>query len=122
MEIYEFISRDNFVITEEVKVYVAATVTMLSFGMRNYLCDVFDKVIIYPSVYFSNIFKQYHKGEFNPNAKAVVFSWEDFQKGFDVSADNLNLGIHEFTHVLHHQGLQGSDNSAVLFFQNVCFN
>lgn len=112
---YEFVAREDFVITEEVKVHVAATLTMLSFGMREYLCEVFDKIIIYPSVYFSRITKQYHKGEFNPNTKAVVFSWEDFQKGFDVSSDNLNLGIHEFAHVLHYQGLQSSGSGAVLF-------
>lgn len=112
---YEFVSRENFIITEEVKVYVAATFVMLSFGMREYLCDVFDKIIIYPSVYFSTINKQYHKGEFNPNAKAVVFSWDDFRKGFEVSSDNLNLGIHEFTHVLHYQGLKRSDIGSVLF-------
>jgi Mlc titration factor MtfA (ptsG expression regulator) len=112
---YEFISRENFVISEEVKVHVAATFIMLSFGMREYLCEVFDRIIIYPSIYYSRITKQYHKGEFNPNTKTVVFSWEDFQKGFDISSDNLNLGIHEFAHVLHHHGLDNNDNSAVLF-------
>jgi Mlc titration factor MtfA (ptsG expression regulator) len=112
---YEFVSRDSFVITEEVKVHIAATITMLSFGMRQYLCNVFDKIIIYPSVYYSNLSKQYHKGEFNPNARAVVFSWEDFQKGFDITNDNLNLGIHEFAHVLHHQGLRSNDISTLLF-------
>jgi Mlc titration factor MtfA (ptsG expression regulator) len=112
---YAFVSRGNFVITEEVRVHIAATIIMLSFGMRKYLCTVFDKIIIYPSVYYSNLSKQYHKGEFNPNAKAVVFSWEDFQKGFDIDNDNLNLGIHEFAHVLHHHGMQSNDTSATLF-------
>jgi Mlc titration factor MtfA (ptsG expression regulator) len=115
LEEYEFISRENFIITEEVKVHVAATLIMLSFGMREYLSDVFDRIIIYPSIYFSRITKQYHKGEFNPNTKTIVFSWEDFQKGFDISSDNLNLGIHEFAHVLHHHGLESNDSSAVLF-------
>jgi MtfA peptidase len=112
---YEFVSREGFIITEEVKVHVVATLAMLSFGMREYLCDVFQRIIIYPSIYFSKITKQYHKGEFNPNTKTVVFSWEDFQKGFDISSDNLNLGIHEFAHVLHHHGLESNDNSALLF-------
>lgn len=115
LEKYEFVSREDFEITEEVKVHVAATLIMLSFGMREYLCEVFDKIIIYPSIYFSKITKQYHKGEFNPNTKAVVFSWEDFQKGFDLSSDNLNLGIHEFAHVLHYQGLQSNDSGSILF-------
>lgn len=112
---YEFVSRENFAITEEIKVHVAATFTMLSFGMREYLSEVFDKIIIYPSIYYSRITKQYHKGEFNPNTRTVVFSWEDFQKGFDISSDNLNLGIHEFTHVLHYHGSRSNDSSAVLF-------
>ena len=112
---YEFVSRENFAITEDIKVHVAATFTMLSFGMREYLSEVFDKIIIYPSIYYSRITKQYHKGEFNPNTKTVVFSWEDFQKGFDISSDNLNLGIHEFVHVLHYHGLQSNDSSAMLF-------
>jgi Mlc titration factor MtfA (ptsG expression regulator) len=115
IEKYQFLGRENFVITEEVKIHVAATYIMLSFGMRQYLCDVLDKIIIYPSIYFSRITKQYHKGEFNPNAKVIVFSWEDFQKGYDITNDNLNLGIHEFAHVLHYQGLQGNDNGAMLF-------
>ncbi|PKB16023.1 zinc-dependent peptidase [Flavobacterium sp. 5] len=112
---YEFVSREGFVVTEEVKVYVAATFVMLSFGMREYLCEVFDRIIIYPSVYFSRITKQYHKGEFNPNTKVVAFSWEDFQKGFDISSDNLNLGIHEFAHVLQYQALERNDSSSILF-------
>lgn len=115
LEKYKFVGRKDFVITEEVKIHIAATYIMLSFGMRLYLCDVFDKIIIYPSIYLSKITKQYHKGEFNPNTKAVVFSWEDFQKGYDISNDNLNLGIHEFAHALHYQGIQGNYNGAMLF-------
>jgi MtfA peptidase len=112
---YEFLGRENFVVTENVKIHIAATFIMLTFGKRKYLCDVFDKIIIYPSVYFSRIKQQYHKGEFNPNAKVVVFSWEDFQKGFDVYNDNLNLGIHEFVHVMHYQALRRSDTDSLLF-------
>lgn len=83
--------------------------------MRHYLSDVFDKIIIYPSVYLSLISKEHHKGEFNPISKVVVFSWEDFQQGFNFSSDNLNLGIHEFAHVLHHHGLKRNDNGSILF-------
>jgi hypothetical protein len=35
------------------------------FGMRHYLIDVFDKIIIYPQPLFSTITQEYHKGEFN---------------------------------------------------------
>ena len=34
---------------------------------------------------------------------------------FDISFDILNLGIHEFAHVLHHHELESNDSSALLF-------
>jgi len=115
IENYEFIGKDDFIITDEVKVLIAATSTMLTFGMRNYLYTVIDKVIVFPSSYLSTVTDHYHKGEFNPKVKAIVFSWEDFLKGFETKEDNLNLGIHEFAHVLNYHGLKSSDASAIIF-------
>lgn len=115
IEAYEFHGKDNFLITEEVKLLVASTAVMLTFGMRTYLFDVIDKIIIYPSEYYSTTNEAYHKGEFNPRMKAVVLSWEDFNKGFEITNDNLNLGIHEFTHVLNFHGLKNEDASAIVF-------
>lgn len=115
IENYEFIGKGDFTITDEVKVRIAATSTMLTFGMRNYLFTVIDKVIVFPSIYLSTVTDEYHKGEFNPRLKAIVFSWEDFVEGFDTDKDNLNLGIHEFAHVLNYHGLRGGDSSAIIF-------
>ena len=115
---FEFIGREKFEITDEVKVLIAATSVMLTFGMRNYLYKVIDKIIVYPSIYFSNSSNDYHKGEFNPMMRAIVFSWEDFLAGYDISNDNLNLGIHEFTHVLHFQSLKIDDVSSNIFSKN----
>lgn len=115
IERYEFVGREDFVITAEVKTRIAASYIALSFGMRNYLVDVFERIIVYPEAYFSSSSDQYHKGEFNPRVKAVVFSWQDFIAGNDISNDNLNLGIHEFAHVLHHHGRNRGDISAAIF-------
>jgi len=115
IENYKFVGKEDFIITDEVKVLIAATSTMLTFGMRNYLYQVIDKVIVFPSSYLSTITNEYHKGEFNPRVKAIVFSWEDFVKGFENKDDNLNLGIHEFAHVLNYHGLKSSDASAIIF-------
>lgn len=112
---YEFIGQEDFLITDEVKVLIASTSVMISFGMRNYLFDSFNKIIVYPSEYYSTMNDAYHKGEFNPRMKAVVFSWNDFLEGYEISNDNLNLGIHEFAHVLHLHGLKNDDASAVIF-------
>lgn len=112
---YKFIGKEGFVITDQVKVLVSATFVMLTFGMRYYLIKVFNKIIIYPEAYFSTINKEFHKGEFNPGVKAVVFSWKDFKEGFQFENDNINLGLHEFAHALYFHGLKAKDQSSVVF-------
>ncbi|MFT3793376.1 zinc-dependent peptidase [Flavobacterium sp.] len=115
IEKHEFIGKEGFVITDQVKVLISATAVMLTFGMRKYLFEVVQKIIVYPGIYLSTITEQYHKGEFNPRVKAVVFSWEDFLKGYETHNDNLNLGLHEFSHVVHYHGTKNEDPSAILF-------
>lgn len=114
---YEFEGREGFHITDDVKVSLAATYVMLTFGMRNYKINVFTKIIIYPSVYFSTRNEEYHKGEFNPKMKVIVFSWEDFIQGNKDKEDNLNLGLHEFAHALHFHCVKYKDSSAIIFAQ-----
>ena len=52
---YSFHSREGFVIDDEVKILIAATGIMITFGMRNYLFHKLSKIIIYPDIYYSNI-------------------------------------------------------------------
>jgi Mlc titration factor MtfA (ptsG expression regulator) len=53
----------GFVVTDQCRVLIAA-ICNADFGMRHYLIDVFDKIIIYPQPYFSTITQEY-QGEFN---------------------------------------------------------
>jgi hypothetical protein len=115
LKTYAFHGKDGLEITDEINVLVAATFVMLTFGMRKYKTNVFDKIIIYPDAYFSTINQELHHGEFNPLYKAVVFSWRHFKQGFASDSDNLNLGIHEFAHALHYHGMKKRDNSAAIF-------
>lgn len=115
IEKYQFIPRGNFVVNTEAETLVAATYVMLTFGMRRYLVDAFDKIIIYPEEYLSTQSQEYYKGEFNPRMKAVVFSWKDFIEGHEISNDNLNLGIHEFSHVVHFNSMKNNDASSLTF-------
>lgn len=113
---YQFIGKEELLVTDEMKVVIAGTYTMLTFGMRDYLIDLFKTIIIYPSVYFSTARQEYHKGEFNPIMKVVAFSWEDFVLGHKTTNDNVNLGLHEFSHVLHFYCLRSNNPSAIIFF------
>ena len=112
---YNFYGKEDLEITDQMKVLIASTAIMLTFGFREYLFTVIDKIIIYPDVYYSSATEQYHKGEFNPKMKALVFSWAHFLEGYQSKEDNLNLGIHELAHVLHFQGLKSTHTSAAIF-------
>ena len=111
----EFISRDNFQFTDDKKVLISATAVMLTFGMRKYLLPIVERILVYPEKFYSTTNQQYHKGEFNPALKTLVLSWEDFEEGFKIEDDNLNLGIHEFTHAIHLNSMRRGDTASVVF-------
>lgn len=95
-----FIGKNGLIVTREMKVKVAGTATMLTFGMRRYLPYGFSVIILYPDVFVSangNL----HKGEYNPAVGAVVFSWKHFEEGLLYDNNSINLGLHEFAHVIH---------------------
>jgi Mlc titration factor MtfA (ptsG expression regulator) len=98
---YTFHTNDGLLLTDEMRVKVASTYVKLTFGFRYYLFPVFDRVILYPGIYKSTVSGEYHKGEFNPGIKSVVFSWEHYLQGYESASDKVNLGIHEFAHVVH---------------------
>lgn len=110
-----FIGRSGLVVTDEMKVLIAATGVMLSFGFRNYAMASITRIFIYPDVFYSPQNASYHKGEFNPKLKSLVLSWRHFEEGFEYSGDNINLGIHEFAHVIHLNSLKKRDLSATIF-------
>lgn len=112
---YQFVGNDISTNTDEVKMIVAGTYVMLSFGIRNYLTPTFNKIILHPDIYYSTINNEYHKGEFNPHMKAVVFSWPDLLSGHQITNNNINLGLHEFTHALHFAAKKRQYSSDIIF-------
>lgn len=111
----EFIGRGGCKITDEMKVLISATAVMLTFGFRDFYIGVISKIVMYPTKFYSNTNQTYHRGEFNPKLKALVLSWEDFVAGFSDENDNLNLGIHEFTHAIHINSIKERDVSSTIF-------
>lgn len=115
---YEFVGRD-LSITDEMRITVAGTYVMLTFGMRHFINPLFKRIVMYPEVYFSEFTQNYHKGEFNPRLKSIVFSWYHFKEGIAITNDNLNLGLHEFTHAFHICALKSDDTTFVLFNESL---
>ena len=105
----KFIGRDELVVTEKMKVLIAAVGCMLSFGRKNYNYGLIEYVLLYPDTFYSAMNDSYHKGEFNPREKALVLSWKDFAEGYEITDDKLNLGIHEFMHAMQLEAKQSRD-------------
>jgi MtfA peptidase len=110
-----FIGREGLVISDEVKILISATAVMLTFGFRDFYIGLIDKIFVYPKAFYSKANQEYHKGEFNPKLKALVLSWKDFKEGYNIGDDNLNLGIHEFTHAIHLNSIKEKDVSSTIF-------
>lgn len=118
----KFIGRNSLELTEKMKVLIGAVACMLSFGRKNYIYNLLDFILIYPEEFYSTVNERYHKGEFNPREKALVLSWKDFEKGFQITNDNLNIGIHEFMHAMQLEAKNGNDADSSRFsrqFQNI---
>lgn len=111
----QFIGKDDFLITEDVKVLISATAIMLTFGFRDFIIKSIKNIIIYPTQYYSEINKVYHKGEFNARLKTLVLSWDNFIEGHSIEDDKLNLGIHEFAHAIHYNSMNQEDINSIIF-------
>lgn len=92
-----FHGRHGIVVTEEMQVLLSACAVKITFGLDHFVLDSFQNIFIYPKEYYSNNTGNMHKGETHP-VGAIVFSWKDFLHGIENEADNLNLGLHEFSH------------------------
>lgn len=117
-----FIGRDGLDITTRMKVLVAAVGCMLSFGRKNYNYGLIEHILLYPGAFYSTVNDAMHVGEFNPHGKALVLSWADFEKGYQIENDNRNLGIHEFMHAMHLEAIKSRDLDSTRLakqFQNI---
>ena len=111
----KFIGREGLEVTDRMQVLIAAVGCMLSFGRRNYRYSLVQFILVYPKEFYSVAGNGFHKGEFNPRERALVLSWKDFEHGYKIKDDNINLGIHEFMHAMHLESMQGKDTDAARF-------
>ncbi|HAA16147.1 MAG TPA: DgsA anti-repressor MtfA [Cytophagales bacterium] len=88
-------------VTPEMIALISATAVMLSFGMELIYFRSFERILIYPTDYYSKINQAYHKGEVNPRLGIIIISWEHFVKGLIDDGDGINLGVHELAHAFH---------------------
>ncbi len=111
-----FVSREELVIDDFMRMQIAMMVIQLTFGMRHYLLEYLHTIIVYPSSFYSILNKTENIGEYNPMSKALALSWKDFQKGNQHKDDGRNLGIHEITHAIHYNSIKNNDISSEIFY------
>lgn len=93
------VGKQSVVVTDEMRVLIAASAVKLTFGLDDFKFEGFKNIFIYPERYYSKMTGSMNKGETH-SLGAIVFSWKDFMEGVSVHDDNLHLGVHEFTHAL----------------------
>lgn len=117
LETTDFRGRDGLVLDDNKRLQIAMMVIQMTFGMRNYLLESVETIILYPSSYYSILNKSENNGEFNPRSKALVLSWEHFNANNHSGNDGINLGIHEITHAIHYHAMKSNDISAEIFHE-----
>jgi hypothetical protein len=96
-----------FVAENRVKALVAASAVQLTLGLDTWQLSYFDEIILHPADFDSEQHALRFKGETNLQGY-IRLSWRSFIKGYQVQDDNLNLGLHEFSHALILNGVRGN--------------
>lgn len=97
----EFIPRGGLEkITDEMKVLIGSKAIQITFGHPSVYFEHFWRILVYQDSYYSQISRQYHKGEVNAGG-FIILSWKSFIEGMADHDSGINLGLHELAHALH---------------------
>lgn len=110
-----FIAQKNCIVDNRVKTIISASAVQLTLGLKEWHLSYFDTIIVFPDDFKNAITGLNLKGETNLTG-FVSFSWKSFVEGYRIPNDNLNLGLHEFTHALRFNGIRGENTD--YFFDN----
>ena len=101
---------------DELKLLLSASAVFMMLGLKGYkMMGSVQRIIVYPSQFYSKINRRHHLGEYNPRLKSVIFSADKIWEGFDIPDDNINLAVHEFAHALSFEMTQKSSWEARRF-------
>lgn len=110
---------EGLVVTEEIKVTVAANACLMLLGVEDFYFDNVQTILIYPHV-FSRRQDAGHSagGVEHRSGEAwqggpIVLSWQDVLRGGRNEDDGKNVTVHEFAHAL--DGLDGEMGGNIAF-------
>lgn len=98
---FEYELRGNMRLTPEVQAVIGGAAARLSLNLSDECFNFYNTIVLYPDFYHSRFTGKVHKGEVNPGARTIVFSWKGILEGFNRGDDGLNLLLHEYAHALY---------------------
>jgi MtfA peptidase len=112
-------AHDGLVMSDEIKVTIAATAALLLLGVEGFYFDHVNTVIVFPRPIRRESRQglvvgqeSHHSGEAWQSGQ-VVLSWQDVVSDSQNPSDGHNLVIHEFAHCL--DGLDGEMGGSLYF-------
>lgn len=96
-----FAGRKELVVSDSMILILGASMVQISFGLNRFYFPKFNRVIVFPDVFYSRLFEQNLKGLTVYHSGVVFISWPHFEQGFANPNDKVNLGLHEFAHALY---------------------
>jgi len=100
------IGAEGFKPNNKVKAIISASAVQLTLGLETWSLNYFDTIIIHPKDFDNKASGLKFKGETNL-AGYIRLSWQSLISGYRMGNDNVNLGIHEFTHALRFNPIIG---------------
>lgn len=97
---------EDFKPDNRVRALVAASAIQLTLGLETWKLNYFQEIELYPSDFDNTGRDLKFSGETNLQGY-IKLSWKSFIHGYQVPDDNLNLGLHEFSHALRFNGIKG---------------
>ena len=109
---------EGLVVTEEMKVTIAAQACLMLLGVENFYFDNLKSILVFPKAFQRETNHGGVSGQAHHAGEAwlggpVILSWRDTLSGGRNEDDGRNLVFHEFAHVL--DGLDGEMGGEVVF-------
>lgn len=101
----QIIGAEGFEPNNKVKAIVAACAVQLTLGLKTWDLSYFETIILHPDDFDNKAAGLKFRGETNL-AGFIRLSWKGFIAGYKVTDDNINLGLHEFTHALRFNAIK----------------
>ena len=99
LKIKQFVPVRFSKVTEEMSILICSALVQITFGMREYTFNKFDKIYVMPSMY-NYLNYQNLLGHVDMDAQVICLSWPSVKDGFIIPDDAMNVALHEMAHAI----------------------